>query len=153
MLDINAFAIRGANPDCTFLLDLPAEEGLDRIARRSEATQKALDRIESEELSFHQRVRAGYLELAERYADRFTVVDARQDPDAITRLQPFFDDSPGACVAGAIELAKAPRPRSRRVVEVDDCRPVRARMRVEQPAEVAGVAARLRTGNHLERDR
>lgn len=83
MLDINSFAVQGLVPDYTFLLDLPVEEGLERITRRSEITEKALDRIESEAISFHQRVREGYLQLAQRYKDRFTVVDALQEPEVM----------------------------------------------------------------------
>ncbi len=80
---INAFAIREARPAVTFLLDLPVEEGLARVRRRSEARNRALDRIESETIAFHQRVRDGYLELARREPDRFRLVDAQQPEDAV----------------------------------------------------------------------
>jgi dTMP kinase len=83
MLAINAFAIQGTRPEVTFLLDLPVEEGLRRIQRRSEARNKALDRIEQEALEFHQRVRDGYLDLARREPDRFHIVNALQSEDAI----------------------------------------------------------------------
>ena len=44
------------------------------------------DRIESEAPEFHRRVRAAYLEAAEREPARFVVIDARRDPDDIARL-------------------------------------------------------------------
>lgn len=83
MESINAFAIREARPDLTFLLDLPVEEGLARIQRRSRQRNRKLDRIESETLAFHSRVREGYLELARREPERFRVVDALQGEDEI----------------------------------------------------------------------
>jgi dTMP kinase len=57
----------------TILLDAPAELGLRRAAERGSA-----DRMDSQELAFYQRVRAGYLTLAEMHPERFAVVDASQ---------------------------------------------------------------------------
>ena len=56
-------------PDVTFLLDIDARVGLSR------ATTAGADRMEQLELSFHERVRAGYLELARRDPGRFRVLD------------------------------------------------------------------------------
>jgi dTMP kinase len=61
----------GLEPDLTILLDAPAEVGMRRAAERG-----AGDRMDNEELAFYQRVRRGYLALAERHPDRFAVVDA-----------------------------------------------------------------------------
>ncbi|ADH64314.1 thymidylate kinase [Allomeiothermus silvanus DSM 9946] len=66
---------QGLKPHRTFLLDLPPEVGLARFAGR--------DRLEREPLEFHQRVRAGYLELAKAEPQRFVVLDATQSPEAI----------------------------------------------------------------------
>jgi len=63
----------GLEPDMTILLDAPAELGLQRAAERGSA-----DRMDSQELAFYQRVRAGYLTLAEMHPERFAVVDASQ---------------------------------------------------------------------------
>jgi dTMP kinase len=63
----------GLEPDMTILLDAPAEIGMQRAAQRGDA-----DRMDSQELSFYRRVRAGYLALADQYPERFVVVDARQ---------------------------------------------------------------------------
>ena len=58
-------------PDLTFLLDLPPDEGLTRIGG-------ARDRLEKEALAFHERVREGFLTLAEAEPERFVVLNARQ---------------------------------------------------------------------------
>ena len=58
-------------PDMTLLLDAPAEIGMQRAEQRG-----ATDRLESEQISFYKRVRAGYLALAEAHPERFCVVDA-----------------------------------------------------------------------------
>jgi len=60
-------------PDLTLLLDLPVEEGMARAGQRG-----ALDRFEQEELSFFNRVRQRYLELAAEQPQRFRVIDASQ---------------------------------------------------------------------------
>lgn len=75
----NHIATRGLPPDFTILLDVPPETGLAR--KRGEAATDATGR---EPLEFHQRVRAGYLELAEREPKRIAVVDALQPPEQVT---------------------------------------------------------------------
>lgn len=56
----NHFATAGVGPDVTLLLDVPAAEG----ARRQREAGKAPDRMEREDAAFHERVAAGYRELA-----------------------------------------------------------------------------------------
>jgi dTMP kinase len=68
----NAFATGGLNPAATLLLELDPEEG----SRRQTAAAKRKDRLESESLAFHQRVAAGYLDLAAE-VDGLIRVDAR----------------------------------------------------------------------------
>jgi dTMP kinase len=58
-------------PDMTLLLDAPAEIGMQRAEQRG-----ATDRLESEQISFYKRIRAGYLALAKAHPERFVVVDA-----------------------------------------------------------------------------
>lgn len=65
-------------PDLTILLDAPVEIGMSRAGRRGK-----LDRFESEQTEFFSRVREVYLQLAESEPDRFVVVDATQDLDAV----------------------------------------------------------------------
>lgn len=79
---VNAFAIGPAVPDLTLLFDVDVSAGLARCATRKGIPTKH-DRIESEALDFHQRVRAGYLELAKKHPQRFHVVDAMQPVEAV----------------------------------------------------------------------
>ena len=65
---LNEYATGGLKPDLTILLDLPVEVGL--------ARQTRADRISSEQLAFHQRIRDGYLSSARSEPQRFVVIDA-----------------------------------------------------------------------------
>lgn len=84
---INRIATQGLAPDMTFLLDCSPEHGLRRIdsvplPNSSDATQagridkEGTQRFEKEPLGFHERVRAGYLRIAEQEPDRWHVIDA-----------------------------------------------------------------------------
>ena len=72
---VSAGILGDVRPGLTFLLDLPPEEGLARLAGR--------DRLEGESLEFHRRVRAGYRELAARDPERWVVLDALRPPEAL----------------------------------------------------------------------
>ena len=90
---LNDIATAGLRPKLTVLLDLPVEEGLARARAAGTA-----DRFEREEVAFHERVRGGYLTLAEREPDRWLVVDASQSADAVTesiwrRVAPLLERS------------------------------------------------------------
>jgi dTMP kinase len=67
-------------PDLTLLLDLPAEAGLRRQAGESDHQP---DRLEQEDISFHTRVREGYLDFATRDPERYHVIDGSADPDSV----------------------------------------------------------------------
>lgn len=75
---ITAFATGNLKPDLTICLDLPVLDGLQRKRATASAATDDWNRIEREELEFHERVRAGYLELAQMDRERWWVVDARQ---------------------------------------------------------------------------
>ena len=66
---LNDFATDNLVPDLTVLLDMDAEEGLGRKRRK-------WDTFEREDLTFHKRVREGYLKMAAADAERWAVVDA-----------------------------------------------------------------------------
>ncbi len=67
-------------PDITFILDIPAEEGLARAKARAEG--EAADRFEGQELILHERIRRAFLDIAEEEPDRCIVIDASQ-PEAM----------------------------------------------------------------------
>ncbi len=66
---VNNIATQDLKPDLTILLDISPEQGLAR--KRS-----LKDRFELEDLSFHRRVREGYLKIAAAEPDRWLVIDA-----------------------------------------------------------------------------
>lgn len=76
--ELHAVATGGLEPDLTIFLDLPVDEGLRRAATASEP-----DRIEREDLSFHERVHQGFVDQAERYPDRIERMDASGSPEEI----------------------------------------------------------------------
>ena len=80
---INRFTVNDVTPDLTLLLDLEIETGFDRIAQRFLELGETADRFELEERSFHERVRQGYLKLAEAEPNRFRIVDASQPPESV----------------------------------------------------------------------
>jgi dTMP kinase len=83
--ELGAFSTRGIRPDLTILLDLPVRVGL---ARRASGDPDGITRFESEEafdVGYHERVRAGYLELARAEPRRWRVVPADRDEAAIAR--------------------------------------------------------------------
>ena len=72
-------AVVGADlPNLTLVLDLPVEQGLERAAGRD-----ALDRFESRDRAFHDRLRETFLAIAAREPDRCHVVDAAPAPDIV----------------------------------------------------------------------
>ncbi len=84
---IDNYARSEAIPHMTILLDLPAETGLTRArTRNKESMDSSESRIDEEEMVFHQKVREGYLMLADQEPDRFLVLDAREKPDRMAGL-------------------------------------------------------------------
>ena len=67
---INRWATESLFPTLTIILDQPADIGLSRI--------KSADRLESESIDFHNRVRQEYLQLANVDPERYLVIDARK---------------------------------------------------------------------------
>jgi dTMP kinase len=76
----NKIGTQGLIPDVTILMDISVEAGL---ARKKE---KKSDRFEMEELSFHRRVREGYLKLAAAEPQRWLVIDATKGKDEIAGI-------------------------------------------------------------------
>src|SRR6266550_2423411 len=81
---LNDAASGSVRPDLTFLLDCPVDIGLARTVRRqAEAVNGRVreDRFEREKIEFHEKVRAGFLELAQNEPLRFRVIDAAKPVD------------------------------------------------------------------------
>ena len=75
------FATEGLKPDLTLLLDLDFKTGL--------ARKKSIDewnRLDAYEVSFHERVRSGYLQLAEEEPTRWRRVDASMPKDEVQTM-------------------------------------------------------------------
>ena len=78
--------VGGTRPDVTILIDLPPEVGIARAKTRQKQLGLAeADRFESMDMSFHERLRAAFLEIAKREPDRFIIVDGRLAPDQLAR--------------------------------------------------------------------
>ncbi len=75
VLSINLFATEGVMPDITFLFELDPEVGLQRIAANS---NREVNRLDLEKLSFHKKVYEGYQILKNRYPERIIPIDASQ---------------------------------------------------------------------------
>lgn len=83
ILELNQFAIEGHLPDLTLYLDVPSEVGLARINQGRRATE--LDRLDKEDLAFHQKVRTGYLALLDKYPERIHLIDAKEDIEKVVK--------------------------------------------------------------------
>ena len=82
------FATQDLEPDLTLYLDIDPQEGLKRVHRSK-------DRIEKQDITFHQKIRSTYLEIAKKEPKRFHILDASQSPDnvfsqASALLQPYW---------------------------------------------------------------
>ena len=73
---LNALTMNEIKPDKTFLLDLSVEDGLARSKKRLSQENSNEDKYENLDISFHERVRSGFLELANNEKERFIVLDA-----------------------------------------------------------------------------
>ncbi len=79
--DLARTACGGVEPDLTVILDVPVSGGFARLTREH-------DRIESKDRAYHEKVRQGFLKMAEAQPDRFVVVDGTGSPDAVAaRIQ------------------------------------------------------------------
>lgn len=77
---LDGIVTAGLKPDFTILLDIDVETGL----KRNKGANK-VDRLELEDVDFHNRVRAGYLELASKEPERIKVIDASGDIKSVQK--------------------------------------------------------------------
>lgn len=76
--DLSVWATEGLLPDLTILLDVDPTVGLSRV--------ESPDRLESEPIDYHERVRAAFLDIATREPGRFLVVDASGSAEEIATI-------------------------------------------------------------------
>ena len=105
--EVNRIATRDILPDLTILLDMEPEEALNRLAAVKPELSLGEDpvekgrvdkegrKFEDENITFHKRVREGYLKQARRDPERWLIVDARQDADIVSseiwgRVEPLL---------------------------------------------------------------
>jgi len=77
--NLNSYASGGLEPDLTLLLDIAPEKGLPRAFK----ARGKKDRIESEEIAFHRRLRKGFLEIARKEPSRVKVISASQSLEKV----------------------------------------------------------------------
>ncbi|HHJ07041.1 MAG TPA: dTMP kinase [Anaerolineae bacterium] len=82
---ITQFATQNLKPDLTIYLDLPVADGLMRKRKANDAGEGELNRMDRQAAAFYERVRQGYLQMAQTEADRWRVIDARQSVEQIHR--------------------------------------------------------------------
>ncbi len=68
-------------PDLTIVLDIPVETGIKRMIERGADP----DRYERMDAAFHERLRRGFLDIAEKYPARCAVINADDDIDSVTK--------------------------------------------------------------------
>ena len=73
---LNDIAVEGVYPDLTFLIDIPVEISLKRLGEEK-------DRIESEDIQFHRRLREGFVKIAQEKPERIVILDGTKDIDHI----------------------------------------------------------------------
>ncbi|WP_151773389.1 dTMP kinase [Streptomyces abyssomicinicus] len=127
---ISRWATNGLVPHLTVLLDVSPETARERFT-------EAPDRLESEPAEFHSRVRSGFLTLAASDPGRYLVVDAGQEPEAVTTVVRHRLDQ----MLPLSEAELKAREEARRKAEED------ARRRAEEEA------ARKAEEERLERER
>lgn len=77
---INQFAIGGVMPDITFFFDIDPVEGLKRIKKND---NREVNRLDLEKLTFHEKVREGYLKVIDKWKERFIVIDASRELEEV----------------------------------------------------------------------
>lgn len=81
---IKQWSIGDFEPDCTFLLDAPLEVSAQRLKNRP-----SLDRIETEEKQFFERVRAMYLELSRKFKNRYNVINSSLSKEEVQTIASY----------------------------------------------------------------
>jgi dTMP kinase len=76
--NMNSFAVDRCLPDLTFLIDISARKAIKRKQKNARN-----DKIETEGVEFFERVRNGYLTIAEENKDRVYIFDGEKSPNTL----------------------------------------------------------------------
>ena len=82
---LNMLAASGVVPNKTILLDLLPATGISRVIKRFNDRAGEKNRLDEEKISFYERVRDGYLTLANLEPDRFIIIDASKDESLVSQ--------------------------------------------------------------------
>lgn len=82
---LNQIATQGLESDLTFWLDIDAESGLARTRNREQDPEIETDRMEANEIAFHQRLRQGFTDLACQHPERIVRIKAHQSDDGVAQ--------------------------------------------------------------------
>ncbi len=85
IIKLNHEVTEGLWPDFTFILDIDTEESIKRCNDKNKVTD-IKDRIEQRDMAFYNRVRDGYLKLAEREPERIKVIPSNMEKWEVHRL-------------------------------------------------------------------
>lgn len=89
-----SLATKGLEPDLTFYLDIDPEIGLERTYHKSGVK----DRMESETLYFHQKIRKAFQDIAVKNPERVHCLDATLSPEILfTKAYNAFNEFSNAC--------------------------------------------------------
>lgn len=80
---LRALVLSDLMPDLTLILDLPVADGLERAQQRAASTAATEDRYETMDLSFHERLRRGFHEIAADEPQRCILVDAAGTAESV----------------------------------------------------------------------
>ncbi len=89
IIALDALMIDAFKPSITFILDIPAADGIARSTRRLADEALSMDRLEDRfeqlDIAFHERLRQGFLKIAKTNPSRCHLIDATKDLDTVTK--------------------------------------------------------------------
>lgn len=80
---LNNYACNGIVPDAVVFIDIPVAESQRRLHKRTTSLGETKDRMEQENLDFHEKVREGYLSQAREAPGSWLVLDGMRTPDEL----------------------------------------------------------------------
>ncbi len=90
VLKLSEFAIQGILPDLTIFFDIAPKDAIQRIKDNS---QREVNRLDLEKLSFHEKVYSGYKKVTDMYPKRIKVIDASKDiPKVLDQVLFIIED-------------------------------------------------------------